>query len=303
MVTIVTPAYNQAGFLPETIESVLAQTSPDIEYIVINDGSTDHTADVMAQYAGRLEAISQTNRGQAQTLNEGWARARGKYLAYLSSDDTLRPEAIAKLVAVLERDENIVCVFPDADLIDESSAVARRNVCRPFDLAQLVVEQECYIGPGALFRRSAFEKVGGWRPDLRLAPDREFWMRLARFGEFHFLRESLSGYRIHPRSISYNLVSEEASLEYIRVLDDYFSGDVPPAIYARRDEAYGRAHFLIARNCYRAFNFTRGNWYYARARALYPPLGSLHWRMVLCRTMISKPARALIGRTRKMLQR
>lgn len=301
LVTIVTPAYNQASFLTETIRSVLDQSYPAIEYIVIDDGSTDHTPEILGQFGGQLTAISRPNKGQALTLNEGWARARGQYLGYLSSDDILRPTAIAELVAVMEADPSIVCGFPDCDLIDAGSVVVRRNVCRPFDLAALVVEQECYIGPGALFRASAFAEVGGWRPDLRLAPDREFWMRLARFGRFHFLPVSLAGYRLHPESISYRVVSEQASMEYLAVLDAYFAGSVPPEIAARRDEAYGRAHLLIARNCFRGLRFDRGMHHYHLARTLHPPLSGWRTWAMLGRTIVSKPVRVALARLRRLL--
>ena len=299
LLSLVTPAYNQGNYLAETIDSVLAQAGPDIEYQVIDDGSTDATPEVMARYAGRLQAERQVNMGQVRTLNKGWARASGNYLGYLSSDDILYPGAVSKLIAVLEANPDIACVFPDADLIDEKSRVIKRNVCKPFDLAELVVLQECYIGPGAIFRRSAFEAAGGWKPELRLAPDREFWMRLAAHGEIHFHRESLTGYRMHPKSISYKDVSEETSREYIRVLDDYFaSPGVPAHIAARKEEAYGRATLILARNRFRAGDFRRGTQLYQEAVRLHPPLASLSVKARLLRNVVSKPVRIALATLR-----
>ena len=303
LVTLVTPTFNQAEYLAETMESVLAQTYPAIEYLVIDDGSTDNTRDVLARYDGRVTWRTQSNAGQVRTLNESWDQARGDYIGYLSSDDTLRPEAVARLVAYLEASPGAACAFPDADLIDSTSTIVRRRVCRPFDLAATLVEQECYIGPGALFRRSSYEAVGGWRTDLKLAPDREFWVRLARTGLIDFLPEVLAGYRIHSESISYKVVSEVASLEYIKVLDDYFAAGADPAVESRRDEAYGRAHFLIARNCYRGRDFARGHYHYAIARRLHPPLGSVSSRLVIARTVMSKPIRAGIARLRRLVSK
>jgi hypothetical protein len=219
--------------------------------------------------------------------------ARGTYLAYLSSDDLLYPDAIAKLVRVLEEDPSRVCAFPDCDLIDEGSKVIKRNVCRSFDLCDLVVKQECYIGPGALFRRDAFEKAGGWKPELRLAPDREFWIRLARYGSFHFVSETLAGYRMHPRSISYSDVSEQTSMEYINVLDHYFAArDIPPEINSRKDEAYGHAMFILARNAFRAGRISRGAHFYGKACELHPPLRAVGFKLRLVRQVVSTPARA-----------
>jgi glycosyltransferase involved in cell wall biosynthesis len=303
VLSLVTPAYNQGQYLAETIDSMLAQDQPGIDYLVLDDGSSDSTPQVLQRYAGRVQWESQANMGQVRTLNKGWGRAGGKYLSYLSSDDILYPGAVRKLVAVLEADPGIACVFPDNDLIDEHSRVIKSNVCRPFDLAQLVVDQECYISVGAIFRRSAFEAVGGWKPELRLAPDREFWMRLASQGRIHFHRELLAGYRMHPRSISYKDVSEETSREYIRVLDDYFAGPgVPAEIAARRQEAYGKATLLMARNRFRAGDFRRGFALYGEACRLHPPLRSPAVKLRLLRNVASKPARVALSAVRSVLK-
>lgn len=301
LVTIITPTYNQADFLAETINCILAQTYGAIEYVVVDDGSTDDTQRVLSQFEGKITWRTQTNRGQSQTLNESWDRANGTYLTYLSSDDLLHPDAIERLVAYLEAHPETACVFPDADLVDINSRVVRRAICRPFVLDDLVVEQECWIGPGAVFRKSVYQDIGGWEPGLKLAPDREFWMRVSRKGRIDFLPEVLGGYRIHPESISYKTVSETAALEYIRVLDSYFAAGAPPEIEARRDEAYGRAHLLIARNCYRGRQFERGNHHYARARALHPPLGNLRTRATIARAIISKPIRTGLARLRRLV--
>ena len=298
-VTLVTPTYNQAQYLAETLDCVLAQDLAALEYIVIDDGSTDTTPAVLARYADRVRSIRQVNAGQARTLNHGWEMATGDYLAYLSSDDLLHPTALRRMVEVLDANPDVVCVFPDADLIDDHSVVVKRSVCREFDLAELVVRQECYIGPGALFRRSAFEQVGGWRPELRLAPTREFWMRLARIGRFQFIRESLALYRLHPASISYKVISEEQSSEYLAVLDGYFERPgVPAAIAARKQEAYGHAQLVIARNAFRAGRWKRGLELYSDACGLYPPRRSFRVKTTLLRNIVSKPLRALVARFR-----
>lgn len=294
LVTIVTPAYNQAEYLAQTIESVLAQDYRRIEYIVLDDGSTDDTPKVLEKFKGLIRHERHLNMGQARTLNKGWTRAQGKYIGYLSSDDILYPDAIRKLVTVLEADESVVCVFPDCDLIDIRSKVVKRKICRAFDLDDLIVRQECYIGPGALFRRQAFSEVGGWRTELKLAPDREFWIRLASQGRFEFILEPLAGYRMHPHSISYKDVSEDVGREYLWVLDQYFNCPVrapKDSILARKSEAYGYAKLLLARNCFRAGRWARGIELYVEACQLYPPLSRLEVKGRLLRNVISKPAR------------
>ena len=296
-ITLVTPTYNQADYLVETLDSVLAQDYKALEYLVIDDGSTDATPAVLARYADRVRYLHQDNAGQARTLNRAWSLASGKYLGYLSSDDLLLPAAVRRLVDVLEADSSIVCVFPNADLIDAQSKVIRRAVCRPFDLERAVVEQECYIGPGAVFRRSAFEAAGGWRPELRLAPDREFWIRLAEQGRIHFLDQDLARYRNHPQSTSWRQADEQTSREYLAVLDEYFArAKVPPRIAARRDEAYARAKLLMARNAFWRADFSRGWGLYKEACALHGPFASLGTKLMLARHSLSKPAKLLYMR-------
>lgn len=300
LITIITPSYNQAQFVAETIHSVLSQDCEPIEYRVVNDGSTDNTDDViMGVLTDRFQYVLQSNTGQSRTLNEQWGKSNAKYLAYLSSDDLLDPSAISKAIAVLEADDGVVCVYPDSQVIDGAGQVIKRSTGRSFDLEDLVVLQECYIGPGAVFRRSAFEKVGGWRPELRLAPDREFWMRLAREGRFHYIDEPLAYYRLHVNSYSVRETSHQQSLEYLSVLDDYFSGEAPPFIAARRHEAYANANIIIARNAFRRGDFVQGFRCLAIARELHS--NSINPMMVikLIRNVVSKPIRVAIFQIKK----
>lgn len=304
LVSIVTPTYNQAQFIRETMSSVFDQTYPAIEYIVIDDGSTDATSEIIKSERRLSVAESQVNMGQSRTLNKGWALAKGKYIGYLSSDDLIYPEAVEKMVSILETDSNIVCTFPDSNLIDIQSNIIKKNICREFDLENLIVRQECYIGPGALFRGDAFHAIGGWDPTLKLAPDREYWIRLASRGRFVFCNEILAGYRLHPQSISYKDVSEEVSGEYVRVLDRYFAeemGQVLPSILKRRDEAYAYATMIIARNCLRAGQYTRGMELYNQACTLYPQFRSIKNKARLFRNVVSKPARSVLAKFRSFL--
>ena len=302
LVSIVTPTYNQAAYLAETIESVLAQDYPNIEYIVLDDGSTDCTSEILNRYSGRIRWERQENMGQARTLNKGWAMCNGTIIGYLSSDDILYPSAIRKLVGALEGNSSLVCVFPDSDLIDDHSRVVKKNLCRPFDLGELIVRQECYIGPGALFRRSAFDFVGGWEPGLKLAPDREFWIRLASCGLFEFYQEILVGYRMHLNSISYKDVSEEVGREYLWVLDQYFGvASVPAEIALRKAEAYGYAQLILARNCFRSGHLRRGWALYKEACRLHPPLGAISVKVKILRNVVSKPLRMTVSALRSLV--
>lgn len=295
LVSIVTPTFNQADYLAETIESILAQDYPNIEYIVLDDGSSDSTRDVLQQFSGRVRFEFQANMGQARTLNKGWGLCHGKYIGYLSSDDILAKNAVSRLVAMLEADPKIAAIYPDCDLINPRSEVIKKNVCRPFDYENLVIGQECYIGPGALFRKDIYDLVGGWQPDLKLAPDREFWMRVGLHGKFVMLDESLAGYRMHTGSISYYEKRPEVAAEYVRVLDNYFlRTDVPPSIRTRKDEAYSNAMIVLARFHLRSGDIKGGLKKYNEAIRLFPKNNSIKTIFSLFKTSVSKPVRRLL---------
>lgn len=301
LVTIVTPTYNQAEYLAETIESILAQTYPNIEYIVINDGSTDHTENVLNLYRERVTCITQENMGQSATLNKGWAIAKGKFIGYLSSDDILYPDAIKSLVFAIKK-SNCVCVFPDSNLIDVNGKTIKKNVSKKFDLEDLIVNQECYIGPGALFKKEAFIKYGGWDTSLKLAPDREFWIRISQDGNFCFLQKVLAGYRLHPESISYSEVSENVSSEYLRVLDNYFNTFVVPvSIKERKNEAYAKAKLIVVRNFLRSFKIRKAFNVYREAIIIWPKILSPKFILVLFRSVLGKPIRLFLGTIKAIL--
>ncbi|MDT7933111.1 MAG: glycosyltransferase [Sphingomonadaceae bacterium] len=296
IVSLVTPAYNQADYLSQTIESVLVQSYPAIDYVVVDDGSTDATPAVLRDFGERVRWVRQENRGQAATLNAAWGRARGRYLAYLSSDDLIAPDAIARAVALLERDPGLVCAYPQGDLIGPRGETLKRSVFRPFDLADLVVRHETHIGPGAVFRADACAAVGGWPERLKLAPDRDFWVRLATHGRFGFVPDTLAFYRMHPSAISWAETSPERAREHLTMLDGWFAdGVLPPELSARADEAYGRAHLAIARIALRIGRFGDAwrEWRIACRR--WPPLASAAEGWPLIRSAVGKPVRLALG--------
>lgn len=301
LVTIVTPTYNQALYLTDTIESVLAQDYKNIEYIVINDGSTDNTQAILSRYNGRIRWQNQNNLGQANALNNGWSIAKGKYLSYLSSDDILYPEAIRKLVHFIKDAPNRIAVYPNCDLIDPYSKIMKRNVAKIFNYDELVIKQECGIGPSAIFQRDAYIKYGGWLPWLKLAPDREFWMRIGLYGSIDILNEPLAGYRMHAHSISYSETRLDVSDEYLKVLDMYYSRtDIPQRLIVRKREAYAYARLILARNMLRNGDISGALNEYRTAIRLFPDLNNNAIRMMLIRTAVSKPLRKLQWKIRKL---
>lgn len=294
LVSIITPVYNMESYVAEAVDSILSQNYKNIEYIVINDGSSDSTYQILKKYDKKIKLINQNNIGAVATLNKGWSLSNGKYLSYLSADDILSPQAISTMVNILESNKNIMCAYPNSDLIDKHSKVIKKNVCKETNLSDLVIKQECYIGPGAVFRADYYRKIGSWDQSFTLAPDRDFWIKLLKYGSFYMHPDSMAQYRMHGGSYSVKELSELKSREYINFLDKYFSNiDIPVEIEKRKNEAYGFATLIIARNRLKDFDFRRGVELYKEACEIYPTLKGLKYKILLARSTIARPLRSL----------
>lgn len=229
LVSIVVPAYNHTHFLAECIDSVLSQTYPSIELIVIDDGSTDGTSEMLAGYGKAFHWESQANAGQSATLNRGWTMSRGELLGYLSADDVLHPDAIAQAVAAFEAEPAIVATYPDFTLIDQHSNIVRSVAAPEFSRQGLVLDLICQPGPGALFRRAAWQRSGSWNPALRQNPDLDFWMRLALQGDFLRIPRALASFRVHEASQTYRRADVARAEEPVRIVASLLDrADLPP---------------------------------------------------------------------------
>jgi glycosyltransferase involved in cell wall biosynthesis len=269
-VSIVIPAYNHADFLAQAIDSVLAQDHP-VEVIVLDDGSTDNTREVLACYDARIHWETQPNMGQAATLNKGWAMARGELLGYLSADDFLYPDAIRKSVAALAAAPDAVVSYCDFDLVDPAGRRTRRVRRKAFSLERMLTTLDCPPGPGALFRRSAFEAAGGWNPRLHQIPDFDYWLRLARYGRFIHIPEALAAWRIHPGSQSFATVGAERAAESVRVISDFFAtSELDAEIAALRPRSLASAHLYCAQLHARAGRYGAATSNLLAAQKLFP---------------------------------
>src|SRR5262249_43721007 len=130
LVSVVTPTYNQAAFLRDTIESVLGQDYPAIEYQIIDDGSTDETRAILNEYAGRIWVESHPNRGQTPTINKGWERAKGDIVTWLNSDDTFLPGAVMTAVNYLEQHPDVGIIFGDTLFTNPDGSPIERSANR-----------------------------------------------------------------------------------------------------------------------------------------------------------------------------
>lgn len=244
LVSIVTPAFNQAEYLTETIESVLAQDYPNLEYIVLDDGSTDQTPEVLKKFDGRIRHERHANMGQAGTLNRGWGMASGSLIGYLSSDDRLAPHAVSSLVQALIENQDAAVAYCDFELIDAKGRTFRRVQTEAYDVHRLCVDLVCQPGPGALFRREVYDRTGGWAEHLRQIPDFEFWLRASRQGTFIRVPEVLAHYRVHEGSASFRPTTKERSMEIVHVMEEFWAGQAG----ANVNHSMASAHLLAAKS-------------------------------------------------------
>ena len=245
LVSIVTPTYNQAPFLRDTIESVLEQDYPRIEHIVLDDGSTDATPQILAEYTGRIEWERQPNMGQTPTINKGWERCRGEILTWLNSDDTLLPGALRKAVARLRQRPEVGIVFGDTLFTEEDGTPIEQNKsCGTFDYEKFVVECENPIPqPSAFIRRSVIEDVGPLDPHYYYFMDWDFWLRAGARHRIEYIPELFSTYRLHSESKTV-AQSGRAAPELERMYEMYFALDyVPAEIRRQKNRALANMYF------------------------------------------------------------
>ena len=222
LVSIVIPAYNHAGYLDEAIQSVLAQTYPNVELIVLNDGSTDETAEVLRRWGDRFRWETHANMGQSATLNKGWGIAHGEILGYLSADDALTPEAVSTAIAEFLAYPDAIATYCDFNLIDPRSRIIRRVSAGDFSLSEMVATVTCPPGPGSFFKRSCYEKIDPWDISLKQMPDYDFWLRLGMQGEVMHIRKVLANFRVHPTSQTFAPMSATRADEPMRIISRFF---------------------------------------------------------------------------------
>jgi glycosyltransferase involved in cell wall biosynthesis len=205
LVTAIIPTYNYARFVSRAIESVLAQTYAPIECVVIDDGSTDETPDVLARHGARIRAIRQENGGLSAARNAGIAAARGEYVALLDADDWWAPEKIAKQVARIAREPSVAAVgcgqrVVDADMLVLHTVIHRDPGTDRAENLRAVALRKLWVGgsgSGLLAKRSVLESVGPFDTSLRAAEDWDMWLRLFAHHEVRNLPEVLVSLHSH----------------------------------------------------------------------------------------------------------
>ena len=271
LVSIVTPSYNQAAFLEETIRSVLDQDYPRIEYVIVDDGSTDESVEIIERHADRLAWWTrQENAGQAAALNHGFARTRGDLLAFLNSDDTLLPGAVTALVEAFGEDAELLLVYGDARTRQDGREIGMLRA-REWDPRELVRTGTNPVPQQAsMWRREAWERAGPFDESSFFFFEYEFLVRLSVHGRAKRLERPLATFRLHPTSKTVEPSVAKAE-DAIRVAETFLAGpSFPPEL--KRYAPRGRAsfHLRAAFVYYQAAHIARARRQFLRALLLAP---------------------------------
>lgn len=222
LVTVVTPSYNMARYLPKTIESVLSQNYPALEYLIVDGGSTDETPGILERYSDRLRYTVGKDNGPSGAVHRGFQAAHGEVFGWLNADDFYLPGAVRTGVDYLLSHPDVDVVYGEGYWIDESDAVIRRYPTLPFNAATLA--RDCFICQPATFIRASAYRRCGLDPEVNYSFDYDLWIRMAKQNfRFAAIPDYLAASRMHSaaKTICDREIVFQASMRLLKRHYDY----------------------------------------------------------------------------------
>lgn len=247
LVSIITPSFNQARYLEATLQSVLKQDYPAIEYIVVDGASTDGSPALIQGYADSLAWwVSESDRGQADAINKGFQQATGEILAWLNSDDLYLPGAVTAAVAALERNPEVGLVYGNALTADAEGRLLNELSFRPYGIRDLL-QFQIICQPAVFLRRSALDQVGYLDSSYHFFLDHQLWIRLARHTRLLHQPQTWAVSRYHPDAKNVTMAAT-CGQEVWRILE-WAEGqpDLQPWLEMDRPKILAGAHQISAR--------------------------------------------------------
>ncbi len=272
-VSVIIPAYNALHFLPQTVESALAQTWQDFELLIVDDGSSDGTRDwVFQQHDSRIRMVQKPNGGLAAARNTGINTTQGEYIAFLDADDLWEPTKLERQVACLDARPEVGLVHTAIRYIDEQGREINRVLGVQGDGAvwkEVVVHNPVRCGSTPLVRRECFEVVGVFDPTLTFSEDWDMWLRIASSYHFATINEPLTLYRQHNTNMTKGYQVIMPNLE--KIIERAFQ-NAPAESAVLKQESYGRAYLFAAWRAFFAHDFSMAKMLQKQAFAAWPKL-------------------------------
>lgn len=246
-VSIITPSYNQGHFIEETIRSVLLQGYPDLEYMILDGGSTDGSVEIIRRYSQWLSYwVSEPDRGQTHAINAGWARASGEVVAYINTDDCYIPGAIGTVVRRFAPDFRPAMVYGTAEVVDEAGHRLRTWEAQPFDLKVMLTAGNVVPQAAAFFSHRALEQAGYLDENWHMIMDYELCIRLGMRFPSVCLAQTLARFRDHSQSKSRSYF-ETTAKEVLQLLDRLLPEEISPGhLRMIKRAAASRVHYEMA---------------------------------------------------------
>jgi glycosyltransferase involved in cell wall biosynthesis len=253
VISIVTPSYNQGEFIRQTIDSVLSQGYPRLDYQVWDGGSTDGTLAILKSFGEGLRWHSEPDRGQAQAINKGWAKAEGEILAWLNSDDMLCPGALNQAGAYFNEHPEVDILYGECDCMDRNGTVLMRYPTEPFDFRKLVLNTINYIPqPATFIRKRVLDKIGRLDETLSYVMDFDYWLRAGIEHHFAVLPARLAKLRIHPNAKSSADLGKFGA-ELIHIYHQFYATpNLPNSIRKIQPQAMSNIYYRAAGGAFEA---------------------------------------------------
>ncbi len=276
-ITIITPSYNQSQYIEETILSVLMQGYPNLEYIIIDGGSTDGSVEIIKKYASYLSYWeSEPDRGQSHAINKGWKRATGEIITYLNSDDTYCSGVLEKVAIFFKNNPDISMVYGDSLHIDEQSRVFGKGSVKEFSIGEFLVNNFIYQ-PSAFFRKEILECIGYLDESLHLTMDYDLWLRIALCRRVEYLPEVLSNFRFYNNNKSH-VMSDDVLPEIFKITKKVYSNQkLPLEVLRIKNRVFAEVYSRFCKDYYKKGRILKAMINAVRSVLLYPPSAIHLW--------------------------
>ncbi len=281
LVSVITPSYNQADFLEDTIKSVLAQDYPAIEYLIIDGGSTDGSVDIIHKYKSELVWwISEPDEGQASAINKGMVKAQGEIVAWLNSDDLYLPGAVSRVVAEFQSHPQLGLVFGNAVTIDADGCPIKELSFPDWQLEDLIGFR-IICQPAVFMARELYEQVAGLDLNYHFMLDHHLWIRIASLAPIQHVPSMLAAARHHEaaKNVSQAAAFGRESLEILEWMET--QPDLAAFVAANKRQVLAGAYRLNARYLMDGGQYAPALKSYTRAFFNQPVYTARHWHRVI----------------------